>query len=143
MINIYKTSLDDGETIEKSRNFLDEFPEAQEFVSKYLQFCIFVKNSKKGIWTIKLFSDRYEYAIVFVRDKNYCCASYTCRKFGIMENWTRGNDMIDGHDIRHSLNVFEKQMLKNELIFIGDVNLIEDSSIIENYSDERAFGNEQ
>lgn len=143
MTTIYQTSLDVGEVIETRNNFLKVFPEARDFVAKFGDHCVFIKHAVKNIWTMKLFSDKYEYDMVFVRDKNYCCASYTCRTHGIMENWTRGNDMIDGNDIHDCLEIFATEILTHELTFIGETRVISSMYVMEDYKDERSSKDEQ
>ena len=130
MLKIYGNSLKSDETLSNQKEFLENFPDAKDFIEKFGGYCVYIKKENDN-FEIKLFSDNYEYIMVFIKDTNYCGGFLNCRKMGVMETWTRGSDMIDGHDIKHVLREFEIEILKHELIYIGETSLVEEQCIEE------------
>jgi len=43
------------------------------------------------------------------------------RKHGIMENWDRGNDLVDGVPSQQLFTKIALYMIKNELIGLGEI----------------------
>lgn len=118
---IHERCLKENEKLCSLNELLYDFPEAHDFIKKYGKKIILTKNN--DIYTIRLYSEKYEYIANFLKhdEGKYCSCYCNCRVIRPMESWNRGNDFSDGHDIKHVLELFEQEMLENELISFGDV----------------------
>ena len=131
-MEIYKQSLKEGESLSTPKEIISIIPESKRFFERYGKYCICTKNDNR--YKIRLYTDNYEYIMSFNKDKNdrvYCSGGFNCRRQGIMETWTRGNDMADGYDVEHVLDRFEREMLENELIFIGETSIRKEQESVE------------
>ena len=132
-MQIYKQVLKEDESLCKPKDIVNAFPETKRFMDRYGKYCVCTKFTS-GRYKIRLYSDKYEYIMSFNPGNDgrvYCSGFLDCRIQGIMENWKRGNDMADGYDIEHVLDRFEREMLEQELTYIGDTILIDDSKNVE------------
>lgn len=130
-MEIYRSGLKDNEELSNVKELLKVFPDAKKFMSKYGKYCVVLKDTTiENRFMIRLYTKDYEYHMSFNKhqDKDYFSGCFTNRRFGIMENWHRGNDMADGHDIIHVLDRFEQEMLENELIYIGETKYVKEYS---------------
>lgn len=102
-----------------SREELEKkYPCTSKFLETFKDRYIITKN-EKNIYKIYLYTDTYEYILVIF--EKYCGGFTTVRKRGIKETWDRGNDMIDGEPSEELFNKLALEMLKNELIYLGEI----------------------
>lgn len=108
----------DGEVLSSKDEIEKDYPCTSKFLERFKNMYIITKN-KKGIYKIYLYTDNYEYIIIVFG--TYCGGFTTVRKRGIKEDWDRGNDMLDGKPSEELFDELAFDMLKNELVYLGEI----------------------
>ena len=128
---ISKRCLKSDEKLSCPGELVFDFPEAHDFIKKYANKMIVTRQD--GRYKVRLYTEKYEYIVNFSKtdEGTYCSCYYNCRFQRPMEDWHRGNDLSDGHDVKHVLEMFEHDMLENELISFGDVGIEEPEQLPE------------
>lgn len=108
----------DGEVLSSKDEIEKDYPCTSKFLERFKNMYIITKN-EKGIYKIYLYTDNYEYIIIVFG--TYCGGFTTVRKRGIKEDWDRGNDMLDGKPSEELFDELAFDMLKNELVYLGEI----------------------
>lgn len=139
---LHPMCIKENQALITPKDFLNEFPEASDFIKNFGDKCIIVRHTIDSdyIYVVNLFSEKYEYTATFINKSDrysskYCSCGFTCRIHRPMEDWNRGNDMIDGNNIKFVLENFEKEILQNELITFGKVSVEKEKVISEEPAD--------
>lgn len=111
-------NLENGEVLSSKEELVKDYPCTGKFLESFKDRYIITKN-EKSIYKIYLYTNNYEYIIIIF--EKYCGGFTTVRKRGIKENWDRGNDIIDGEPSEELFNNLSLEMLKNELLYLGNI----------------------
>ena len=64
-MQIYKQVLKEDESLCKPKDIVNAFPETKRFMDRYGKYCVCTKFTS-GRHKIRLYSDKYEYIMVFI-----------------------------------------------------------------------------
>lgn len=100
-----------------------EIEEKHPFFHKFFwwvrnRVACFKRKDDKDTYLILIYTENHEYSIV-VRP-NYIGGGVSCRYQYPLEDWTRGNDLVDGQCTKSVLDSLVYNMLAYELVDITD-----------------------
>lgn len=117
-------------TLVTPKELVEKYPIMKEFVQNInwwgnKMVCLRFKDEnnnygEQGRYRIKLFSDKYVYAIDIAPARNgegnpYIGCVYDSRKPEPMETWTRGGDLTDGYDGEKTITRIVMEIVEREL----------------------------
>ena len=120
-MKITRRQLGSSEVLSSAEELLEKFPEAKKFIDTFSGRCVIIWDTEFECFKIYLYSENYMY-LVHIKT-GYCGAGYSCRKRRIMENWSRGMDLSDGDNIEETLDRIILDIAKNELVYLGDIEI--------------------